>query len=157
MSGERDYRRVPGGFLVQDADSDVDERDSMEVVTSNAPDERLWGDLLLAWRTAKYVGSNAIVIARDLGTIGIGVGQPSRVDAVRIAVDNARRHGHDLQGAALASDAFFPFADGPRIALEAGIAAIIQPGGSKRDPEVVEAVEQAGAAMVLTRRRHFRH
>ncbi len=91
---------------------------------------------LLAWRAAKYVGSNAIVIARDLATIGIGAGQMSRVDAVRIAVEKARRHGHDLQGAALASDAFFPFADGPRLALEAGVAAIIQPGGSKRDAEV---------------------
>jgi phosphoribosylaminoimidazolecarboxamide formyltransferase / IMP cyclohydrolase len=112
---------------------------------------------LFAWRVCKHVSSNAIVIARDLQTIGVGAGQMSRVDSVRIAVEKAREHGHDLQGAVLASDAFFPFADGPQIALEAGIAALIQPGGSKRDAEVVAAVEEAGAAMVFTGRRHFRH
>jgi phosphoribosylaminoimidazolecarboxamide formyltransferase/IMP cyclohydrolase len=105
----------------------------------------------------KHVTSNAIVLARGLQTVGIGAGQMSRVDAVRIAVDKARELGHDLEGAALASDAFFPFADGPELALEAGISAFIQPGGSKRDGEVVEAVSSAGGAMVLTHRRHFRH
>ena len=105
----------------------------------------------------KHVVSNAIVVARDLRTIGIGAGQMSRVDAVRIALDNAREHGHDLRGAVLASDAFFPFADGPQLALDAGIAALIQPGGSRRDAEVLEAVRSAGAAMVFTGRRHFRH
>ncbi len=129
----------------------------MTVVTATAPDEATWGDLLLAWRTVRHVTSNAIVIAKDMATIGVGAGQMSRVDAVRIAVEKAREHGHDLRGAVLASDAFFPFADGPQIALEAGIAAVVQPGGSKRDDEVVVAVEQAGAAMVFTGRRHFRH
>ena len=105
----------------------------------------------------KHVSSNAIVLARDLQTLGVGAGQMSRVDAVRIAIEKAREHGHDLQGAVLASDAFFPFADGPELALEAGVAALIQPGGSRRDAEVVEAVRSAGAAMVLTGRRHFRH
>jgi phosphoribosylaminoimidazolecarboxamide formyltransferase/IMP cyclohydrolase len=157
IPGDRDYRRVLGGFLVQDADAEVDERESMEVVTAAAPDEAVWGDLLLAWRVAEHVASNAIVIVSDLATIGIGAGQPSRVDAVRIAVDKARAAGHDLTGSALASDAFFPFADGPAIALEAGVTAIVQPGGSKRDAEVIEAVEQAGASMVFTHRRHFRH
>ncbi|HZO48531.1 MAG TPA: bifunctional phosphoribosylaminoimidazolecarboxamide formyltransferase/IMP cyclohydrolase, partial [Gaiellaceae bacterium] len=95
--------------------------------------------------------------ARDGRTIGVGAGQMSRVDAVRIALDKARAHGHALDGAVLASDAFFPFADGPRLALEAGVRALIQPGGSKRDAEVIEAVEAAGAALVLTGRRHFRH
>jgi phosphoribosylaminoimidazolecarboxamide formyltransferase/IMP cyclohydrolase len=105
----------------------------------------------------KHVGSNAIVLAKNLATIGIGGGQTSRVDSVKLALDKAREHGHDLQGAVLASDAFFPFADGPQVALDAGVAAIIQPGGSRRDEEVTEAVEAAGAAMVLTGRRHFRH
>ena len=129
----------------------------MEVVAGQAPDEAGWGDLLFAWRVCKHVLSNAIVIAKDLQTIGIGAGQMSRVDAVRIALDKAREHGHSLAGAALASDAFFPFPDGPELALEAGIGAIVQPGGSKRDEDVIAAVEQAGATMVFTRRRHFRH
>ena len=103
------------------------------------------------------MSSNAIVLARDLQTIGIGAGQMSRVDAVRIALEKAREHGHPTAGAALASDAFFPFADGPQLALGAGVTGVIQPGGSKRDDEVIEAVERAGATMVFTRRRHFRH
>jgi phosphoribosylaminoimidazolecarboxamide formyltransferase/IMP cyclohydrolase len=156
-SGWRDYKRVPGGFLVQDADRGVDEREAMTVVTSAQPDERAWGDLLLAWRVAKHVTSNAIVIANNLATIGVGSGQMSRVDAARIAIAKAREHGHDLNGAALASDAFFPFADGPQLALDAGVTTIVQPGGSKRDAEVIEAVDAMGAAMVFTGRRHFRH
>jgi phosphoribosylaminoimidazolecarboxamide formyltransferase / IMP cyclohydrolase len=156
-SGERDFRRVLGGFLVQDCDAEVDDREGMKVVAGRPPDERLWGDLLFSWRVAKHVASNAIVIAKDLQTLGIGGGQMSRVDAVRLALEKAREHGHDLAGAVLASDAFFPFADGPRLALEAGVIAIIQPGGSKRDEEVVAGVEGAGAAMVFTARRHFRH
>jgi phosphoribosylaminoimidazolecarboxamide formyltransferase / IMP cyclohydrolase len=155
--GERHYRRVLGGFLVQDEDADIDDRQRMEVVAGQAPDEAGWGDLLFAWRVCKHVLSNAIVIAKDLQTIGIGAGQMSRVDAVRIALDKAREHGHSLEGATLASDAFFPFPDGPELALEAGIGAIVQPGGSKRDEDVIAAVEQAGATMVFTRRRHFRH
>jgi phosphoribosylaminoimidazolecarboxamide formyltransferase/IMP cyclohydrolase len=105
----------------------------------------------------KHVSSNAIVLAKDLATIGIGAGQMSRVDAVRIAVEKAHAHSHDVSGAVLASDAFFPFPDGPAIALDAGVAAIVQPGGSRRDAEVVDAVRKAGAAMALTGRRHFRH
>ena len=120
-------------------------------------DEQQWGDLVFAMRVCKHVSSNAIVLAKDLATIGIGAGQMSRVDAVRIAVEKARELGHDVRGAVLASDAFFPFADGPQLALEAGVAAIIQPGGSKRDEEVVAAVEAAGASMLFTERRHFRH
>jgi phosphoribosylaminoimidazolecarboxamide formyltransferase/IMP cyclohydrolase len=105
----------------------------------------------------KHVTSNAIVLAGGLRTLGIGAGQMSRVDAVRIGIEKAAEHGHSLEGAVLASDAFFPFDDGPRLALEAGITAIVQPGGSKRDDEVVAAVREAGATMVLTGRRHFRH
>jgi phosphoribosylaminoimidazolecarboxamide formyltransferase/IMP cyclohydrolase len=154
--GERDLKRVLGGVLIQERDTDVQERDTMEVVCGSL-DERTWGDLLFAWRVCKHVSSNAIVIARDLRTIGIGAGQMSRVDAVRIAIEKAREHGHDLAGAALASDAFFPFADGPQLALDAGVTAIVQPGGSRRDGEVVEAVAATSAAMVFTGRRHFRH
>ena len=154
--GERDLKRVLGGLLVQERDGDIDYRESMEVTGAELSEEQ-WGDLLFAWRVCKHASSNAIVIARDLRTIGVGAGQMSRVDAVRIAVEKAREHGHDLHGAVLASDAFFPFADGPQLALQAGVTALIQPGGSKRDEEVAAAVRDAGAAMVLTGRRHFRH
>jgi phosphoribosylaminoimidazolecarboxamide formyltransferase/IMP cyclohydrolase len=154
--GERDYRRVLGGLLVQDRDWEIEDRGGMEVVCGS-PNESLWGELLFAWRVCKHVSSNAIVIARGLQTLGIGAGQMSRVDAVRIAIEKAREHGHDLDDAVLASDAFFPFADGPELALRAGASALVQPGGSKRDDEVIAAVEKAGAAMVFTHRRHFRH
>jgi phosphoribosylaminoimidazolecarboxamide formyltransferase/IMP cyclohydrolase len=152
--GERDLRRVAGGLLVQDADSDVEERDAMEVAGSREPTEAQWGDLLFAWRVAKHVKSNAIVLARDLATVGIGAGQMSRVDSVRLAVDKSEV---GVEGAALASDAFFPFPDGPEMAMDAGIAAIIQPGGSMRDAEVLLACEDRGVPMVYTHRRHFLH
>ena len=154
--GERDYRRVLGGILVQDRDADVEDREGMEVVCGE-PTEDDWGELLFAWRVCKHGLSNAIVVAHELQTIGIGIGQMSRVDAVRIALSKARDLGHELAGSALASDAFFPFADGPRLALESGVRSIIQPGGSKRDDEAVAAVAEAGAIMVFTGRRHFRH
>jgi phosphoribosylaminoimidazolecarboxamide formyltransferase / IMP cyclohydrolase len=154
--GERDFKRVLGGLLVQDRDWDIDDRETMELACGE-PDEATWGDLVFAWRVCKHVGSNAIVLGKDLATIGIGGGQTSRVDAVRLALEKAREHGHDVKGAVLASDAFFPFADGPQAALEAGVTAIIQPGGAKRDDEVIEAVRTSGATMVLTGRRHFRH
>src|SRR5262249_41047609 len=147
--GERDYRRVLGGILVQDRDIDIEDREAMEVVCGSV-DEAQWGDLLFAWRVCKHVSSNAIVIARDLQTIGIGAGQMSRVDAVRIAIEKAREHGHDLAGAVLASDAFFPFQDGPQIALEAGVTGIIQPGGSRPPPELVAALPTAHATILFT-------
>jgi phosphoribosylaminoimidazolecarboxamide formyltransferase / IMP cyclohydrolase len=153
---ERDYKRVLGGLLVQERDADVADREEMQVVAGSVSEQQ-WGDLLFAWRVCKHVASNAIVIARDLQTIGVGAGQMSRVDAVRIAIEKASEHGHDLDRAVLASDAFFPFADGPQLALDAGITALIQPGGSRRDSDVVAAVDDAGAAMVFTGRRHFRH
>jgi phosphoribosylaminoimidazolecarboxamide formyltransferase / IMP cyclohydrolase len=105
----------------------------------------------------KHVRSNAIVLSRGLTTAGLGAGQMSRVDSVRIAIDKAGAAGIDLTGAVMASDAFFPFADGPQLAIDAGVRAIIQPGGSQRDAEVIEACDQAGVAMVFTARRHFRH
>jgi phosphoribosylaminoimidazolecarboxamide formyltransferase/IMP cyclohydrolase len=155
--GERDFRRVLGGVLVQDSDAEVDDREGMSIVAGQAPHEAGWGDLLFAWRVCKHVVSNAIVVAKDLQTIGIGAGQMSRVDAVRIALEKAAEYGHDLRGAVLASDAFFPFPDGPELALEAGVRAIVQPGGSKRDEDVIAAVETAGATMAFAARRHFKH
>ena len=156
VTTERDLRRVLGGLLVQDRDADGDPLDTMDVVCGDS-DAGLWEELLFAWTVVKHVDSNAIVLARGSQTIGVGAGQMSRVDAVRLALDKARELGHELEGAVLASDAFFPFADGPQLALDAGIRAIIQPGGSKRDGEVTDAVRAAGATMVHTGRRHFRH
>jgi phosphoribosylaminoimidazolecarboxamide formyltransferase / IMP cyclohydrolase len=152
--GDHDMRRVRGGILVQDRDSETESRDEMSVVTEVRPTEEQWGDLLFAWRVCKHVRSNAIVLGKGLATVGIGAGQMSRVDAVRIAVEKAQV---PLAGCAMASDAFFPFADGPELAIEAGVAAIIQPGGSTRDAEVIAACEKAGVPMVFTSRRHFRH
>src|SRR5919199_1324111 len=151
---EHDVRRVRGGLLVQDRDDDIELRDEMRVVTERAPTEREWGELLFAWKICKHVRSNAIVLAKNLATVGVGAGQMSRVDSVRIAVEKASR---SLDGAALASDAFFPFADGPQAPIDQGVRAIIQPGGSRRDEEVIEACNAANVAMVFTSRRHFRH
>ena len=154
---ERDLKRVMGGLLVQDRDMDLEDRSAMEVVTERKPAEREWGEMLFAWKVCKHVRSNAIVLCKDLATIGIGAGQMSRVDSVRLAIDKAREAGTDLAGSAVASDAFFPFSDGPQLAVDAGATCIIQPGGSKRDPEVVEAADKAGISMVFTHRRHFKH
>ena len=153
VPSEPDYKRVLGGLLVQDRDLDLEAGEEV------CGDIGQWegDDLLFAWAVVKHVTSNAIVLARDGQTLGIGAGQMSRVDAVRIAIEKSREQGHSLEGAVLASDAFFPFADGIQLALDAGVATIIQPGGSKRDAEVIAAVEAAGAAMVFTGRRHFRH
>ena len=153
---ELDYRRVLGGLLVQSRDRGIAGRDWMNVVSGDVG-EAQWDDLLFALRVVKHVTSNAIVLARGGQTLGIGAGQMSRVDAVRIAIEKARELGHSLEGSVLASDAFFPFADGPRLALDAGVTAIVQPGGSRRDDEVIAAVSGARAAMVFTDRRHFRH
>jgi phosphoribosylaminoimidazolecarboxamide formyltransferase / IMP cyclohydrolase len=154
---EPDIKRVRGGILVQDRDSGLEEREVMEVATERKPSEEEWGELLFAMRVCKHVRSNAIVLSRGLGTVGIGAGQMSRVDSVRIALDKARAAELPLEGAALASDAFFPFADGPQLAIDAGVRAILQPGGSQRDEEVIQACNAAGVAMVFTARRHFRH
>jgi phosphoribosylaminoimidazolecarboxamide formyltransferase/IMP cyclohydrolase len=154
---ERDVKRVMGGLLVQDRDMDLEDRSAMEVVTERKPSERDWGEMLFGWKVCKHVRSNAIVLSRNLATVGIGAGQMSRVDSVRLAIEKARTAGTDLTGSALASDAFFPFSDGPQLAVDAGATCIIQPGGSKRDPEVVEAADAAGISMVFTHRRHFKH
>jgi phosphoribosylaminoimidazolecarboxamide formyltransferase/IMP cyclohydrolase len=159
---ERDVKRVRGGLLVQEPDRVDEARSAMEVATEAEPAEGQWSDLLFAWKVCRHVRSNAIVIARDGGTLGIGAGQMSRVDSVRIAIDKAREARGDeaeglLRGSVVASDAFFPFPDGPQMAIDAGATAFIQPGGSVRDNEVVAACDEAGVAMVMTGRRHFRH
>ena len=151
-----------GGLLIQDRDGDPEPRELMEVVTKTEPSEEQWRDMLFAWTVVRHVRSNAIVIAKDGATLGIGAGQMSRVDSVRLAVEKCRdargeEAGALLAGSAVASDAFFPFADGPQAAIEAGATAVIQPGGSKRDAEVIEACDAAGVAMVFTKHRHFRH
>jgi phosphoribosylaminoimidazolecarboxamide formyltransferase / IMP cyclohydrolase len=154
---EHDIKRVRGGILAQDRDTGLEQRDEMQVATTRKPSEEEWGELLFGMRVCKHVRSNAIVMSKGLGTVGIGAGQMSRVDSVRIAVEKAAAAGLALEGAAMASDAFFPFADGPQAAIDAGVRAIIQPGGSQRDYEVVEACNAADVAMVFTARRHFRH
>ena len=155
---ELEAKAVLGGQLVQSRDTVSETRSEMRSLSAREPSEQEWQDLLFAWKVCRHVRSNAIVIASGGASIGIGAGQMSRVDAVRIAIEKARAfQPQKLAGSALASDAFFPFADGPQLALEAGVGAIIQPGGSVRDDEVVAAIDAAGAAMVATDRRHFRH
>jgi phosphoribosylaminoimidazolecarboxamide formyltransferase/IMP cyclohydrolase len=155
---EVESKPVIGGQLVQTHDVVAETREQMHATSARQPSEQEWRDMLFAWTVCRHVRSNAIVIAAGGATIGIGAGQMSRVDAVRIAIEKAQAfRPEQLAGAALASDAFFPFADGPQLALDAGVTAIIQPGGSVRDEEVVAAVDAAGAAMVATSVRHFRH
>ncbi len=161
-SHEVEGKPMLGGQLVQTRDIITETREQMQVMGAIAPSEEQWQDMLFAWRVCRHVRSNAIVIARDGATIGIGAGQMSRVDAVRIAIEKAQATqggvgSNQLAGASLASDAFFPFPDGPELALDAGVAAIIQPGGSVRDEAVVAAADTANAAMVATGVRHFRH
>jgi phosphoribosylaminoimidazolecarboxamide formyltransferase/IMP cyclohydrolase len=157
-SHEVESKSVIGGQLVQTRDVVTETRDQMRVMTKKAPSEAQWEDLMFAWKVCRHVRSNAIVIATGGATIGIGAGQMSRVDAVRIAVDKARAAQPALlAGSSLASDAFFPFPDGPQLATDAGVTAIIQPGGSVRDEEVIAAADDVGIAMVATDKRHFRH
>jgi phosphoribosylaminoimidazolecarboxamide formyltransferase/IMP cyclohydrolase len=149
---------VLGGVLCQSRDGITESRADMRVATARAPDEEQWQDLLFAWKVCMHVRSNAIVLARGAATVGIGAGQMSRVDSVRVAVEKARDAQPELlAGSCLASDAYFPFADGPELAIAAGVTAVIQPGGSVRDEEVIAAADAAGIAMVFTGVRHFRH
>jgi phosphoribosylaminoimidazolecarboxamide formyltransferase/IMP cyclohydrolase len=158
QAGGLEAKPVIGGLLVQDRDEVSETAEQMTIMSAKQPSETEWDDMRFAWQVCRHVRSNAIVIARDGATIGIGAGQMSRVDAVRIAIEKAQAgEGALLAGASLASDAFFPFADGPQLAIDAGVIAIIQPGGSVRDEEVVAAVDAAGVAMVATGVRHFRH
>ena len=152
-----DFRSVRGGVLVQEADHDPVAADDLEVVTRRAPTRSEVADLLFAWRVAWFVKSNAIVYAGDRATRGIGGGQASRVHSARIARLKAQEERLELGGTVMASDAFFPFRDGIDAAAEAGVAAVIQPGGSRRDGEVVAAADAHAMAMVFTGVRHFRH
>jgi len=156
-SAALDFKRVGGGLLVQSADARHVGASELRVVTKKAPTPAQLADLLFAWRVAKYVKSNAIVYCRDGATVGIGAGQMSRVDSTRIAAMKAKNAGLDLAGSVVASDAFFPFRDGLDVVADNGAAAVIQPGGSVRDDEVIAAADERGVAMVLTGVRHFRH
>ena len=158
------FKQVSGGFLVQDRDTGLITADDLRTVTKRAPTEAELADLLFAWKVAKHVKSNAIIYAKDGATVGVGAGQMSRIDSTRIAAQKARDMADALglsapltQGSVVASDAFFPFADGLLAAAKAGATAIIQPGGSMRDADVIAAADAAGLAMVFTGQRHFRH
>jgi phosphoribosylaminoimidazolecarboxamide formyltransferase/IMP cyclohydrolase len=157
-------RQVSGGWLVQDKDVGRITRDDLKVVTKRSPSEQELSDLLFAWTVAKHVKSNAIIYVKDGATVGVGAGQMSRVDSTRIAARKAQDMAEAMglpapltMGSVVASDAFFPFADGLITAAQAGATALIQPGGSMRDDEVIAAADEAGLAMVFTNMRHFRH
>jgi phosphoribosylaminoimidazolecarboxamide formyltransferase/IMP cyclohydrolase len=152
-----ELRSVNGGLLLQTRDRGMVTDSEVRTVTRRAPAAQEMADLLFAWQVCKYVKSNAIVFAKDSMTIGIGAGQMSRVYSTRIAAMKARDEGLDPAGSVMASDAFFPFRDGLDAAAEHGITAVIQPGGSKRDAEVIAAADAHGIAMVFTGMRHFRH
>jgi phosphoribosylaminoimidazolecarboxamide formyltransferase/IMP cyclohydrolase len=152
-----DLKRISGGLLVQDADAGTLAPESLRVVTRRAPSAEQLADLLFAWRVVRFVKSNAIVYAGGRRTLGVGAGQMSRIHSARIAAMKAADAGLDLKGCVMASDAFFPFRDGIDAAAAAGVAAVIQPGGSKRDSEVIAAADEHGMAMVFTGMRHFRH
>jgi phosphoribosylaminoimidazolecarboxamide formyltransferase/IMP cyclohydrolase len=152
-----DYKRVGGGLLVQSADQARIQAADIKVVTKRVPSEQEMRDLLFAWRVAKYVKSNAIVFCKDGMTVGVGAGQMSRVDSARIAAIKAENAGLTVVGSVVASDAFFPFRDGLDVLAKAGATAVIQPGGSMRDAEVIAAADEQNVAMVFTGFRHFRH
>jgi phosphoribosylaminoimidazolecarboxamide formyltransferase/IMP cyclohydrolase len=152
-----DFKKVSGGLLVQSSDDGVVTETDLKVVTKIAPDQDQISDMLFAWKVAKFVKSNAIVFCKDGMTIGVGAGQMSRVYSTKIAAIKAGDEGLSVAGSVMASDAFFPFRDGIDSAAEHGISAIIQPGGSMRDDEVIAAADEHGLAMVFTGMRHFRH
>ncbi|NIB39136.1 bifunctional phosphoribosylaminoimidazolecarboxamide formyltransferase/IMP cyclohydrolase [Pseudomaricurvus alkylphenolicus] len=152
-----DYKRVNGGLLIQEKDNGMVAKDDLKVVTKVAPSDEQMDELLFAWKVAKMVKSNAIIYAKDGRTIGVGAGQMSRVNSARIAAIKAEHAGLEVKGAVMASDAFFPFRDGIDNAAKVGISAVIQPGGSMRDDEVIAAADEHGMTMVFTGMRHFRH
>jgi phosphoribosylaminoimidazolecarboxamide formyltransferase/IMP cyclohydrolase len=152
-----DFKRVNGGLLVQERDFGMVERDDLTIVTEVQPTDKQLDDLLFSWKVAKYVKSNAIVYCRDSMTIGVGAGQMSRVYSAKVAGIKAADEGLQVDGCVMASDAFFPFRDGIDAAAAAGIKAVIQPGGSMRDNEVIAAANEHGIAMVFTGMRHFKH
>jgi phosphoribosylaminoimidazolecarboxamide formyltransferase/IMP cyclohydrolase len=152
-----DVKRVGSGLLIQSADNHVLQRADLKVVTKLQPTEQQIDDLLFAWKVAKFVKSNAIVFCKDGMTMGVGAGQMSRLDSARIASIKAGHAKLTLQGTAVASDAFFPFRDGLDVVVDAGASCVIQPGGSMRDQEVIDAADERGVVMVYSGVRHFRH
>ncbi len=162
--GRKTIRHISGGFLVQDRDIETVLEENLNIVTKRKPTHEELEDMLFAWKVAKHVKSNAIVYAKNNATVGIGAGQMSRVDSCRIAAQKSIDMAENLsldspltKGSAVASDAFFPFSDGLMVAAEAGATAIIQPGGSLRDEEVIKAADDANLTMAFTGIRHFRH
>ncbi|MEW6354044.1 MAG: bifunctional phosphoribosylaminoimidazolecarboxamide formyltransferase/IMP cyclohydrolase [Pseudomonadota bacterium] len=156
-AAELDYKRITGGLLIQERDSAMLTQHDFKIVTRRAPSAQEIQDMLFAWKVAKFVKSNAIVYCKDAQTLGIGAGQMSRVYSARIAAIKAHDAGLSIAGSVMASDAFFPFRDGLDAAAQAGVTAVIQPGGSIRDQEVIDAADEHGIAMVFTGMRHFRH
>ncbi|MCG8459825.1 MAG: bifunctional phosphoribosylaminoimidazolecarboxamide formyltransferase/IMP cyclohydrolase, partial [Holophagales bacterium] len=154
QDGDVELRAIDGGFLAQAPDAGPDEPDTWQTVSAREPSPEELAALEMAWKVCRGVKSNAIVIARENQTVGIGAGQMSRVDSCRLAIEKAQS---PVKGAVAASDAFFPFPDGLELLADAGVTAVAQPGGSKRDPQVIEAADAHGMAMVFTGRRHFRH
>ncbi|MCG8345888.1 MAG: bifunctional phosphoribosylaminoimidazolecarboxamide formyltransferase/IMP cyclohydrolase, partial [Chlorobiales bacterium] len=152
-----EYKSTQFGMLVQDRDSRIVSRDDLKVVTKRQPSSGELDDLMFAWKICKHVKSNTIVYVKNRQTVGVGAGQMSRVDSAKIARSKAAEAGLELNGSAVASDAFFPFADGLLAAAEAGASAVIQPGGSIRDEEVIAAADEHNLAMVFTSMRHFKH
>jgi phosphoribosylaminoimidazolecarboxamide formyltransferase / IMP cyclohydrolase len=156
-AGELEYRSVTGGLLTQTRDTGNIVAADLKIVTRRKPTQAEVADLLFAWRVCKFVKSNAIVFARDRSTIGVGAGQMSRVYSTRVAAMKAADERLEVEGSVMASDAFFPFRDGIDVAAEYGIRAVVQPGGSRNDAEVIAAADEHGITMVLTGMRHFRH
>ena len=158
VSGEeRTYRSIPGGVLVQDSDSILLKEEELKFVTDKKPSKGELEDLIFAWKISKHTKSNAIVYVKDKATLGVGAGQMSRIDSAKIAVMKAKEHGLDLTGCVAASDAFFPFADGLIEIIKCGAVSVIQPGGSVRDQEVIDAANENNISMVFTGIRHFKH
>ena len=153
----QEFRRVAGGLLVQDRDDQADPQENWKVVTERQPTDEELRDLKFGWQVCRHVKSNAILYAKDGMAVGVGAGQMSRVNSARIAAIKAEHAGLTVEGSVMASDAFFPFRDGMDNAAAVGIKAVIQPGGSMRDEEVIAAANEHGMAMVFTGMRHFRH
>ena len=151
------FRSIFGGLLKQDADLEPFDENEFKVVSKRKPTETELKDLLFAWKVVRHVKSNAIVYAKDGRTLGIGSGQTSRVDSSEIAVEKAKKEGLSLDNSAIASDAFFPFSDGIEAAAEAGATAVIQPGGSIRDEEIIAKADEFNMTMIFTGKRHFKH
>ena len=151
------WKKVHGGALLQEEDNNAISLNDIKVVTRKVPKDTELVDLMFAWKVAKHVKSNAIVLVKDQSTIGIGAGQMSRIDSAQIAASKALERGFETAGCCMASDAFFPFRDGIDAAAKIGITSVIQPGGSMRDQEVIDAANEAGMTMLFTGIRHFRH